>query len=128
MLSGVPGSGLGSTAQAEPFQCSARVCLPPLLVPSSPTAQASHADSTATPKSSLLAAPGLGGCVPVQFWQVAAAAAAGPGPASTEIIISGAASAAATRPSRARDGEWVIAGSFQVWGSAASRRAGPVRG
>src|SRR5215471_15333993 len=114
-LSTVPGSGLGSTVQEEPFQCSVRVCLPPLLVTSSPTAQASHADSTATPKSSLLVAPGLGGCVPVQFWQVAAAAVAGPSPASTEVISSGAASAAARCRSRARDGEWVIAGSFLVW-------------
>src|SRR5215472_92605 len=114
-LSTVPGSGLGSTVQEEPFQCSVRVCLPPLLVRSSPTAQASHADSTATPKSSLLVADGLGGCVPVQFWQVSAAAAAGPSPASTEVISSGAASAAATCRSRARDGEWVIAGSFLVW-------------
>src|SRR5215472_16883254 len=114
-LSGVPGFGLGSTVQEEPFQCSVRVCLPPLLVMSLPTAQASHADSTATPTSSLLVAPGLGGCVPVQFSQVAAAAAAGPSPASTEVISSGAASAVATCRSRARDREWVIAWSFLVW-------------
>jgi hypothetical protein len=98
LLARSPGSGLGTTAQDAPFQCSIRVCACPLLM-SVPTAQALHAVSTVTPLRSLFPFPGLGGCCPpVQAWQVAAEAAAAPGPASTPASISGAASAAATRP------------------------------
>jgi hypothetical protein len=62
----VPGLGLGTTVQEEPSQCSMRVWLAPPLFPVVPTAQASQADSTATPFSSLSRVPGLGGWPKVQ--------------------------------------------------------------
>src|SRR5215472_9760886 len=74
-LTMAPGSGLGTTVQPEPFQCSVRVATVPLPV-WEPTAQASQADSIATLSRVLLRPPGLGGWVPVQFWQPAGAASA----------------------------------------------------
>jgi hypothetical protein len=47
----LPGLGVGTRAQAVPFQCSARVVV--LTSPSAPTAQASLADSALTPLSAL---------------------------------------------------------------------------
>src|SRR5713101_4132544 len=73
-----PGSGVVASSQADPFQCTARVWCPvPLKY--SPTAQTSHADSTATllRTFSLSGPPGFGGWAPVQPAQLAAAAPGG---------------------------------------------------
>ena len=53
-LPALPGSGLGSTVQDEPpAQCSMSVWAPPGSLAAVPTAQTLHADTTATPASSL---------------------------------------------------------------------------
>src|SRR5207249_11628385 len=104
-----PGSGLGTTVHDVPSQCSMRALsgLSVFTSLSKPTAQASHADSTATPWSRLPTVPGLTGCTPAPGRQAAAAAApAGASPVSNPASTSGAASAVATRPAghRARIG------------------------
>src|SRR5580698_1670796 len=80
----LPGFGLATTFQDEPFQCSMRVRSGP---PDhwNPTAHALHADSTVTPCRSFCV-PGLGGCAPVQLWQLRAAAlAAGTSAVSRQV-------------------------------------------
>jgi hypothetical protein len=57
----LPGSGLGTTFQAEPSQCSIRVWIAALLLLSNPTAQALQTESAITPSSTLSEVPGLGG-------------------------------------------------------------------
>src|SRR5215467_9558497 len=74
----LPGSGLGTTDQAEPSQCSVRVCSGPASW-LTPTAQASVPDSTFTLSSSLSCVPGFSGGTAVQVWQ-AGTGAAGLGP------------------------------------------------
>jgi hypothetical protein len=65
-----PGLGLGTTAHAEPFQCSISVLSAP---PSDryPTVHASQPESTATLCSEFVLVPGLRGGSPVQFRHVA---------------------------------------------------------
>ena len=70
-LLALPGSGLGTTFQAAPSQCSMRVWFAPPLK-EKPTAQASQGESTVVLNSVLSDVPGLGGCVPDQLSQVAA--------------------------------------------------------
>src|SRR5258708_28923692 len=88
-----PGCGLATTVQAEPFQCSMR----------EPTAQASHAETTATPLR-LFPVPGFGGCTPVQFSQVDPESPPDPGPARTPVTTSEAASSRSARPPGNRAG------------------------
>ncbi len=101
-----PGCGLATTVQAEPFQCSMR----------EPTAQASHAETTATPLRTF-PVPGFGGGTPVQFSQVDPEAAADPGPASTPVTTSEAASSRRARPAGNRAG---ITGTPYSWISTVS--------
>src|SRR5580704_714831 len=71
-----------------------------------PTAQATQADEIATLLRVSLTPPGLGGCVPVQFWQPAAGAArarARPMAVIAAASISAAASARARRPPSRRE-------------------------
>src|SRR5215469_10162633 len=100
-LSLPPGSGLGTTDQDEPSQCSVRVCSGPASW-LAPTAQASDADSTFTLSSSLSCVPGLSGGTAVQVVQAgsgaAGADAAGPSPVTRPASISGPASAPRQRP------------------------------
>src|SRR5215469_994 len=84
-LSLPPGSGLGTTDQDEPSQCSVRVCSGPASW-LTPTAQVSDADSTFTLSSSLSCVPGLSG------------GTAGPSPVTRPASISGPASAPRQRP------------------------------
>jgi hypothetical protein len=103
------GSGLGRTVQAEPFQCSIRVCAGPPLA-SEPTAQTLHAEITVTPLRAFAEVPGFGGGTPVQLWQVSVDAAAGPAAADSPSISSGPATAQnllgdeLVQPFRTRDG------------------------
>src|SRR5260221_8897081 len=112
----VPGSGLATTVQAEPFQCSMRVWGAKVLE-SLPTAQASHAETTATPLRLFAKVPGFGGGTPVQFWQVDPEAPADPGPASAPVITSEAASSRRARPAGNRAG---ITGTPYSWISTVS--------
>jgi hypothetical protein len=83
----LPGSGLSTCAHENPFQCSIRVWYAPPLR-SKPAAHTSHGESTATLLREFSRVPGLGGCAPVQAWQLAAEAAAGPVPANKLAITS----------------------------------------
>src|SRR5260370_29202909 len=76
-----------------------------------PTAQASHAETTATPLRTF-PVPGFGGGTPVQFWQVDPEAPADPGPASTPVTTSEAASSRRARPAGNRAG---ITGTPYSW-------------
>src|SRR5258707_13802424 len=62
----VPGFGVGTVVQPEPFQCSMRVASA-VPLSSAPTAQASHGESTVTPSRSLKVVPGLSGWTPVHL-------------------------------------------------------------
>src|SRR5690349_23110585 len=97
----LPGSGLSTCAHENPFQCSIKVWNAPVPM-SEPTAQASHGESTATPLRLFSRVPGLGGCAPVQAWQLAAEAAAGPVPANTPAITSSPPTAVKARPASHR--------------------------
>jgi len=97
----LPGSGLSTCAHENPFQCSIRVWYAPPLR-SKPAAQTSHGESTATPLRKSSRVPGLGGCAPVQAWQLAAEAAADPVPANTPAITSSPPTAVKARPASHR--------------------------
>src|SRR5215831_18228589 len=112
-----PGSGLGTTVQAAPFQCSTRVCCGPLPLLKEPTVQALQGESTATPLSSLPSAPGFGGCRPDQLWQVAAEAAAGMVPVTTPASISMTGSVLARRFTGHRDCIKVPSSFLSVYGA-----------
>jgi hypothetical protein len=88
----LPGTGLGTTLQPEPFQRSMRLWLVPSDV--APTAHALHGDSTATPLSWFRCVDGLGGCMPDQLTHVLAdagadASAGTPTAATTSEAVSG---------------------------------------
>jgi hypothetical protein len=86
----LPGLGLGTTCQAPPFQCSTRVRSFPRR--SKPTAQASHAESTVTPVSSLTVGLGLAGSLAGPLWQgVGTVSATGTDPVTRPASINGAA-------------------------------------
>ena len=97
----LPGSGLSTCTHENPFQCSIKVWNAPVPT-SKPAAQISHGESTATLLRALSRVPGLGGCVPVQAWQLAAEAAAGPVPANTPAITNSPTSAVKVRPASHR--------------------------
>src|SRR6266704_1040534 len=100
--------GLGTTVQAAPSQCSMSVWSGPPVSWSKPTAQASQGESTVTPLNSLYAVPGLGGVgppqtwAPLEAWQAAADAAAGPRSAAVPASSNGMVSAGARRLARPR--------------------------
>src|SRR5690242_18978577 len=90
-----PGLGLRTTVQSAPSQCSMSVRTGSRV---KPTAHASHADSTVTPSTVLVPEPGLGGWLPTQLWQDAAAAA---GTVTVPARATGPASSSAGPASRA---------------------------
>src|SRR5215470_14146868 len=88
MLAPVPGSGLSTTVQDAPSQCSMRVWFTPPLAPQ-PTAQASHGNSTVVAARRLPDVRGLTAGVPDQLTQVAAEAVAVSRPASDPASVTG---------------------------------------
>jgi len=116
-----PGLGLGTTAHAEPFQCSISV----LGVPSSdwyPTVHASQPDSTATLSRELVLVPGLRGGSPVQFRHVADADVAAnadvaPDADTDTVAVPARVSAdaiAPARPARRRDADMACSVSLSI--------------
>src|SRR5260221_6663466 len=87
----VPGSGLATTVQAEPFQCSMRVWGAKVLE-SLPTAQASHAETTATPLRLFAKVPRIGGGAPGHFSAGDSEGPGGTGPANAPVMNRPAAS------------------------------------
>src|SRR5262249_60349758 len=80
MLMPVSGLGVGTTCQAVPFQCSARLrTWPSVTSRSKPTAQTLQGPGAVTAPRPFSAAPGLGGGTPVQTSQLAADAVNAPG-------------------------------------------------
>src|SRR5262249_28962893 len=99
MLAAVPGSGLGTTVQDAPSQCSVRVWFTPPLDPQ-PTAQASHGDSTLVAARRLFDVRGLAAKVPDQVTQVAAEAVAVPRQVSNPASVTGTKSSRGQRMAR----------------------------